>query len=149
MIIAATPITPRALPPAAVSTSRVRAILAQLARTEPDRTDEPLPDDRPARYLRDGEPTSLVAHALIQLGYPQAILRELDREHALGDLRPGVHLAQSRHRALRALQPSARALLEHIQRWQGRPWSEVVTAALAPAHRLTVTFDRRRRPWLY
>lgn len=103
------------------------------------------------RYSRDGRPCGLVARVLIQLGYPQHLLEDLDREHSVGDvLHPGVVLIESRNAALSRIEASAMALLGFLQarQYQGHSWGHLCTLAFGPRWGFTFR-DRRRRPWLY
>lgn len=102
------------------------------------------------RYFR-GEPAGLTSYLLLELGYPAAMLKDLDCEYECGEvLHPGVKIQNSRHPALLRLDDKALALLGWIQQRQtsGMTWNELHLAAFAP-YRFVGPFDRKRRPWLY
>lgn len=102
-------------------------------------------------YFRDGEPTGLIAHTLIQLGYPVALLKDLDVEYEMGEvIHPGVKIYNSRNVALLRIEPTAMKLLGWLQdrRKSGMTWGELHCAAFTP-YRVLGPFDRKRRPWLY
>lgn len=102
-------------------------------------------------YSHAGQPAGLIAQVLIQLGYPNQLLLDLDREHGVGDLlHPGVKLAQSRNAALLRIEPVAMALLDYLQQSRngGKTWGRLSAAAFGRTWAPTI-LDRRRRPWLY
>lgn len=103
------------------------------------------------RYSRAGEPLGLVAHLLMQLGYPAGLLKELDHEHRMGELlHPGVKIGQSRNLALLRIDNRGMALLTFLQDHQkvGKSWQELAVDAFRPRRTLR-RLDARRRPWLY
>ena len=103
------------------------------------------------RYCRNGEPTGLVGHVLVELGYPLALLQDLDREYELGEvLHPGVKIGRSRNAALRRIDRRGVALLAYLQDHQkvGWSWSDIALQAFRPRWMIQ-RLDRRRRPWLY
>lgn len=103
------------------------------------------------RYQRDGEPTGLIAHILLELGYPKDLLKALDTEYEVGEvLHPGVKIGRSRNAALARLDSSGMDLLVFLQERQksGRSWSDLGVLAVRPRRTLKV-LDRRGRSWLY
>lgn len=103
------------------------------------------------RYYRDGEPTGLTAHVLLELGLPAQLLRELDCEYEMGEvLHPGVKIAHSRNAALKRIDKPGVALLAFLQDNQkaGLSWSQIAVLAFRP-RRVPKPMDRKRRPWLY
>jgi hypothetical protein len=102
------------------------------------------------RYFR-GEPTGLVAFLLLQLGYPQSLLKELECEYEMGEvIHPSVKITNSRNPAVARIEDKALALLGWIQERQkcGMTWNEIQVAAFTP-YRFFGGLDRKRRPWLY
>lgn len=102
------------------------------------------------RYFR-GEPTGLIAHTLIQLGFDTHLLKDLDCEYEVGEvMHPGVKIHNSRNIELLRVEPRAISLLGWIQkrRHSGMTWGELSCAAFTP-YRLLAPIDRKRRPWLY
>lgn len=103
------------------------------------------------RYFRDGKPNGLVAHVLVELGYPTGLLKELDVEYEMSEvLHPGVKIGRSRNPALLRIDRSGRRLLSFMQERQklGRSWNQLSVEAIKP--RLMIPYlDARRRPWLY
>ncbi len=141
------PAAPRRITVAAVS-DVLRSIVAE----HPGRCDRRATDGLPARYIDRGQPNCLVAMVLVRLGFSTGVLRALDQEHPVGDLcQPGVKVAESRHPALRKIDPLARQLLQHVQDLQdlGCRWDDIVSRALTPARWTMTRFDARRKPWLY
>lgn len=137
--------------PGRVTVALLHEHLAQIVAQDPGRVDERPELELPPRYVTNGEPACLVARLLTRLGYSLGILRDLDREYARGELRnAGVRIAESRHPALRRLDPDARALLEYLQRGQdaGLSWGTIAHKAFAPC-RFGRGVDQRKRPWLY
>jgi hypothetical protein len=103
------------------------------------------------RYQRAGEPTGLVAHVLLELGYPQDLLKALDTEYEVGEvLHPGVKIGRSRNAALARVDNPGMDLLVFLQERQkdGRSWAELGVLAIRPRRTLK-SLDRGRRPWLY
>jgi hypothetical protein len=103
------------------------------------------------RYFRDGAPAGLVARILLQLGYSTELLKDLDREHEVGEVvHPGVKIDRSRNAALRRIDDDGVKLLGFLQERQsgGLSWSALTVAALGPRP-LLAFMDRRRRPWRY
>lgn len=133
-----------------IPVSRVVEVLEEIAAAEPDRVDPRAEDGLLPRYLDKGQPNCLVAKALSRLGFSRGVLRALDREHPTGELvDAGVQVAESRHPALRKLDPTARALLQYVQQQQDRglAWGRVTREALTPSRWFTRR-DRERKPWL-
>lgn len=103
------------------------------------------------RYYRSSHPVGLTARALIEVGYPVDLLKDLDCEYEIGEvLHPGVKIGGSRNAALRRLDNRGVALLSYVQEHSktGWSWNEIVTAAFRP-RRTIKRLDARRRPWLY
>lgn len=103
------------------------------------------------RYHRDGRPNGLVAHVLVQLGYPISLLKNMDMQYELGEvLHPGVKIARCRDKALRRIDPGGISLLAYVQDHQksGMSWSQIDVEVSRPRRLLPLT-DSRRRPWLY
>lgn len=103
------------------------------------------------RYFRDGHPSGLTAHILLELGYPRDLLKALDAEYEIGEvLHPGVKITRSRNNALYRIQQPGMALLAFLQERQklGRSWLDLSVAAVRPKRMITY-LDKRRRPWLY
>ena len=134
-----------------ITVTAVREVLEEIARDYPWRQDRRVTDERPVRYVDFGQPSCLVAHVLIRLGYSVGVLRALDAEHRTGELfrAGGVKVAESRHPALRRIDPTARRLLQYVQDQQdrGEAWGRIVAAAFRPS-RFFPRLDRERRPWL-
>lgn len=103
------------------------------------------------RYYRDGQPTGLVSHVLLRLGYPSDLLKALDMEYELGEvLHPGVKIGRSRNPALVRIDVPGRQLLSFLQDRQklGRSWNSISAEAVR-RERTLAFLDARRRPWLY
>lgn len=102
------------------------------------------------RYYNNG-PHGLVANTLVELGYPQDLLKQLDWEYEISEvLHPRVKIGRSRNPALARLDRRGIALLAYCQDHQkvGWSWSDIVERAFRP--RWTIArLDARRRPWLY
>lgn len=132
----------------------VRAALTEIAARHPDRRDPRVRDDLPPRYVHRGEPACLVALVLIRLGFSQGVLKALDQEHPTGALcEAGVRLAESRHPALRKIDPVARQLLQYVQDQQdrGQRWADIVRAAFTPVKPFTfagLRWPTSTKPWL-
>ncbi len=139
--------------PKTITVTDVKAALDRVVDADPGRTDRRIEDHLNPRYLDHGKPTCLVALLLIELGYRTALLRDLDREHAVGHLATvGVRINESRHPALKRLDPNARRLLQYLQNRQdrGHCWDYIAEQAFGPKGVWTSTnHDRRSRPWLY
>lgn len=103
------------------------------------------------RYFASGVPTGMVAHVLLDLGYPVDLLKALDCEYEVGEvLHPRVKIGRSRNPALARIDRRGVALLAYLQEHSkvGWSWSEISVQAFRP--RWTITrLDARRRPWLY
>ncbi|WP_280337447.1 hypothetical protein [Nocardia wallacei] len=129
----------------------VRRVLARLVTDDPGRPDLHRRPRHGTRYVVHGEPASLTAEALTELGCPAGVLACLYREActAAGDLPVG--LGVSRQRWLRRVTRAALALLDSVQRHQdtGACWQVAYSAAVA-AHPHPI--DRRHhpggRPWM-
>lgn len=103
------------------------------------------------RYFQDDQPFGVVAKALIRLGYPAKLLKDLDCEHEMGEvLHPGVKINNSRNQALARIDPKGMALLTWVQEQsRDKPlYHQLHLRAMTPRKGLKFT-DRRRRPWLY
>lgn len=103
------------------------------------------------RYSRNGAAVGLVAKVLVQLGYPQQLLLDLDREHEMGEvIHPGVKLRRSRNAALTRIDAKGIELLNYLQEHQktGVSWGDLSLLAFGP-NWTPKLIDRRRRPWLY
>lgn len=103
------------------------------------------------RYSRNGAPTGLIGRILLQLGYPQQLLSDLDREHEIGEvMHPGVKIRRSRNAALCRIDERGMALLGYLQENQkvGISWGDLSALALG-ASWAPKLIDRRKRPWLY
>lgn len=103
------------------------------------------------RYFRAGRPCGLVAHVLLELGYPRDLLKALDAEYEIGEiLHPGVKIARSRNNALYRIEAPGRQLLGFLQERQklGQSWLDISVDAVRP-RRMIRYLDARRRPWLY
>lgn len=137
-----------------ITVAAVRVALLAVAAEHPGRADRRVTDGLPARYVDRGRPNCLVALVLARLGFSTGVLRALDAEHPTGELvDAGVRVADSRHPALRKLDPLARQLLQHVQDGQdrGQPWARIVTSAFTPTRiwgPLGSRLDRRSKPWL-
>jgi len=149
----ATPVLkrPRPAPPRRITVAAVREALRAVADEEPDRVDRRAVDFLPARYIDGGRPNCFVALVLTRLGFSVGVLRALDEEHPTGELiHAGVRVAESRHPALKKLDPVARQLLQYVQDCQdrGERWGRIVNDALTPNKWFGQLWDRRHRPWL-
>jgi hypothetical protein len=103
------------------------------------------------RYFRNGHPTGLVSHVLLELGYPRDLLKQLDTEYEISEvLHPGVKIGRSRNAALYRVERSGRLLLTFLQERQklGVSWLDISVEAVRP-RRMIRYLDCRRRPWLY
>jgi hypothetical protein len=103
------------------------------------------------KYFRNGSPTGLTAHVLMELGYPSTLLRDLDCEYEVGEvLHPGVKIGRSRNAALGRIDRRGIALLAYLQDHQkvGWSWSDIADKAFQPRW-MIARLDKRRRPWLY
>lgn len=102
------------------------------------------------RYF-DGAPQGIVARTLIELGYPVAMLKDLDTEYRVGEvLHPGVEIDKSRNQALTRIDAKGMALLAwfHTQAKHQLIFSQLHVKAFRPRRGLRL-LDRRDRPWLY
>lgn len=133
-----------------ITVAAVREVLRDLATEFPGRADRRAADGLPARYIDRGQPCCLVALVLTRLGYSVGVLRALDAEHGTGNVIAGVQIGESRHPALRKVDPLARRLLQHIQYMQDRgcAWDKIISEAFTPS-RWFPRQDRERKPWLY
>lgn len=103
------------------------------------------------RYYRGAEPCGLVAHILIELGFPRDLLKALDAEYEVGEvLHPGVKIGRSRNAALGRIDKPGIQLLAFLQGQQkeGKSWNAIAAEAFRP-RRMIPYLDARRRPWLY
>ncbi len=135
-----------------VSVQAVTAALTAVVREHPKRADRRAVDGLPARYIDRGQPNCLVALVLLRLGFSVGVLRALDQEHPVGELcQAGVKVAESRHPALKKIDPLARALLQFVQDGQdrGERWESIVADALSPTWWATGRRNRDRKPWLF
>ena len=134
-----------------IDVNAVRTALNTVASRDPYHKDRRAKDNLPARYLDQGKPNCLVAEILIELGFPTTLLRDLDRERPVGALhRDGVDIAESRHPALRRIDPVALQLLQYCQRMQDRGfiWMYIAEDAFKISGWTTTKWQLRRRPWL-
>jgi len=119
-----------------INAVNVRAALVAVSALNPGRHDARPGDGLTARYVNDdGRPNCLVAHVLLRLGITIHVLRALDQEYPTGELvRPGVKITETRHKALRRLDPDAQALLGYVQDRQeaGARWDRIVEEAFNP-----------------
>lgn len=133
-----------------ITAAEVRTALEDVADTDPRHIDQPAGAGLPARYIANGRPDCLVARVLVRLGFSVGVLRALDEEYPVGELcAPGVHLAESRHPALRKLDPLALRLLDYVQNQseRGVPWGRIVARTFATTMRVPIVW-KRNRPWL-
>ncbi len=130
----------------------IAAAVKRVCAAAPTRVDRRPKDGLPPRYMVDGVPVCLVAKVLHELGFTAGQIHALDREFAPGELvHAGVRIEESRHPALRRLDPLGVQLLAYVQRGQDRRWSwgEVARAALTvPRLRVWATWAHRGKPWL-
>lgn len=134
-----------------VDVRAVRTALDTVAARHPYRKDRRAKDGLPPRYIDQGQPNCLVAMVLVELGFPPTLLRELDRELPVGTLhREAVDIAESRHPALRRMDPLARQLLQWCQRRQdsGCIWQYIAEEAFKINGWTTTKHNLRRKPWL-
>lgn len=140
-----------------MSTSRkitvddVKTALETVALTDPDHIDRRAAEGLPARYIDRGKPDCLVARSLAKLGFSTGVLKALDQEHPVGEiLHAGVRVEESRHPALRKIDPLALRLLQYVQDQQdnGQRWGRIVADAFSTSVWRT-PFDHRRKPWLF
>lgn len=134
-----------------ITVAQVRAVLEEIAATEPDRRDRRA-GLLPPRYVDQGQPNCLVALVLERLGISLGVLRQLDQEHPTGEIvHAGVRVAESRNPSLRRFDRAALDLLDHVQRQQdaGRTWGSIVCDAFNRTRFTPDWYDRRRRPWLF
>ncbi|TDC02660.1 hypothetical protein E1091_00215 [Micromonospora fluostatini] len=127
-----------------ITVALVRAELERVAAERPDHRDGRAANRQPCRYLTGGEPSCLVALVLHRLGVSVGVLRALD--HEVGRRGAGVRINESRHPALRRVEPAALALLAYVQRMQdsGHTWGQAVEDALSEKRR----YGRFARPWM-
>jgi hypothetical protein len=133
-----------------VSVSDIQRVLHEIASEEPDHADRRAVDGLPARYLDHGQPNCLVARVLHRLGFSIGVLRALDEEYPTGELvHSGVEVGESRHPALKRIDPLALRLLQHVQSQQdrGERWGRIVKDAFT-VRRAVAYWDRRNKPWL-
>lgn len=134
-----------------ITVADVKGALETVARADPDHVDRRPAEGLPSRYVEQGKPACLVARALARLGFSVGVLKALDAERPVGELlAPGVRVEESRHPALRKLDPMALRLLQYVQDQQdsGRRWGRVVGDAFTTSV-WRGPFDRRRKPWLF
>jgi hypothetical protein len=137
--------------PSRITVALLREALEEIVAEQPEWVDERPALELPPRYVTHGQPACLVARVLTRMGYSIGILRALDLEFRQGEIATaGVRIVESRHPALRRLEPQARLLLEFVQRGQDRgfTWGHIIQSAFTPS-RFGRRFDMRRRPWLY
>ncbi len=134
-----------------VSVAEVRAVLEEIAALVPERRDRRA-GALPPRYVDQGQPNCLVALVLTRFGITLGVLRQLDREHPVGDIvHAGVRVAESRHPALKRFAPAAIDLLDHVQRQQdyGVAWGRIVGVCFTRTRFAPDWYERRRKPWLF
>lgn len=137
-------------PPARrITVPAVAEVLRELAAEDPDRVDRRTGDGLPPRYIDRGRPNCLVAVVLTRLGFSPGVLKALDAEHGTGNVIAGVQVGESRHPALRKLDPYARRLLQYVQQQQDRGfrWGRIVNEAFARSH-WPLRNDLERKPWI-
>lgn len=136
-----------------IHVSDIRAALEEIVAANPEHADPRVEDDLPPRYVAQGKPTCLVAMVLMKLGFSIGVLKALDAEPRIGDvINPGgARIAESRHPALRRIDPIALRLLCHIQDQQDRGcrWKQIVTSAFQRHRHFGAYWDRRQKPWLF
>ncbi len=133
-----------------ITVAAVRQALLEVVREHPGARTPRAVDGQPVRYVEHDEPHGLVALVMTRLGFSTGVLKALDQEHPLGELLEcGVRVAESRHPALRKLDPRARQLLGFVQGGQdaGLAWERILADAFSP-RRWFPGRDRLRRPWL-
>lgn len=148
----ATTLTERRVHHRRITVDVVRDVLREIAAEEPDRCDARTELESGPRYIHSGHPSCLVARVLYRLGFSAGVLRAMDREYPTGELvEPGARIAESRHPALRKIDPTAKQLLQWVQdkQDQGLAWGVVVRQAFDVSRLSIWAWDRRRRPWLY
>lgn len=147
MTVTATPVKRK------IRVDDLERVLKEIASADPDHVDRRADDGLLPRYVEDGKPNCLVAKALHKLGFSIGVLKALDREHPTGELvDAGVQIAESRHPALKKIDPLAKQLLKYVQDQQdrGRSWGKVVNDAFATRYLgLTGRWERQRKPWLF
>ncbi len=144
-------LSPRRARPRRVTVASVTQVLRATVAEYPGRADRRATDGLPARYIDRGGPNCLVALVLVRLGFSVGVLKALEQEHPGGELcQAGVKIAESRHPALRKIDPLARRLLQFVQDQQdaGRRWDVIVTDALTPTWWATRRGNEARKPWL-
>jgi hypothetical protein len=130
----------------------VHAALLEVVEEEPERRDRRAEDGLCARYMDQGQPNCLVAKVLLRLGYSTGVLRQLDREFPTGELcHAGVRVVESRHPALRRIEPAALKLLQYVQDQQdrGHEWGAIVGDAFRRNRFFSDRWYRERKPWLF
>lgn len=135
-----------------ISVTDVRTALVEVVSEDPEHADPRVVDDLPPRYIAQGEPVCLVAKVLTRLGFSVGVLKQLDTEPRIGDiLHKGVKVAESRHPALRKIDPVALRLLAYVQDQQdrGQKWANIVGEAFNRSRYLPVRWDQKRKPWLF
>lgn len=138
-----------------ITADEVKEVLRAVVESDPERVDpRTTADEIRPRYLdADGEPGSLVAHLLIEIGFDLTFLRQLDHEFPLGHIfDSGVRIDESRHPALAEFEPAALKLLAYLQDLQdgGLPWMDCYLDAFAKPNRLVpAKYVRERRPWMF
>lgn len=136
----------------AITVNAVKEVLEDIVANNPDRADPRVEEGMHARYVHHGRPNCLVAHTLTRLGFSMSVLRALDREHGVGNVvDAGVPLIESRHPALRRIDPLALRLLDFVQARQddGERWASVVRDAFHRHRYFGEYWDRKRKPWLF
>lgn len=144
------PISSTAVARRRITVSTVRDAMRAVIDEYPRRTDRRAKDGLPARYIDRGQPNCLVALVLNRLGISVGVLKALDAEHPTGELvDAGVTIAESRHPALRRIDPVARQLLQHVQDLQdrGMRWDLIVNDAFTGSL-FGRRFDKTKKPWL-
>ncbi len=133
-----------------INVTEVRQALERVVAADPDHADRRTRNGLPARYVSRGEPNSLVARVLAELGFSVGVLRSLDHEPPTGELfEVGVAVHESRHAALKKIDPTAMALLAFVQ--EGQDKGEKAERILRRAFQAGWLFPRRarlRKPWL-
>lgn len=138
--------------PRRITVPAVRAALQAVIDEHPRRADRRVEDGLSARYIDRGRPNCLVAMVLTKLGFSTGVLRALDQEHPTGELRAvGVKVDESRHPALRKIDPTARKLLQYVQDAQdcGKRWDRILSEAFSSRPWIARRWDQKRKPWLH
>lgn len=134
-----------------ITVDDVKAVAEEIARADPDHVDpRAQAEGLVPHYLVNGKPACLVARVLTRLGFPTGVLKDLDRENPVGDIfNSGVKVTESRHPAMRKIDPVALTLLQYLQDQQdrGERWGRIVGDAFTVSR--WRVWERRNKPWLH